>query len=118
MAERESWNEISRPSDVAGAQPRGEKAVAAVFGDEVGDQRRMIVGRFLVHALVDAAVAEHEDGEPAPAALASVWTGETTPQTPLATIQSTIGLALLAMGRADDPADAMNHAASIWARRR
>jgi anthranilate phosphoribosyltransferase len=53
-----------------------------------------------------------------PTAFASVWTGETTPQTPLATIQSTIGMALLAMGRADDPADAMDQAASIWARRR
>jgi anthranilate phosphoribosyltransferase len=49
---------------------------------------------------------------------ASVWTGETTPETPLATIRATIGLALLAMGRTDDPADAMDLAAAIWSQRR
>jgi anthranilate phosphoribosyltransferase len=51
------------------------------------------------------------------AAFAAVWMGETTPQTPLATIQATIALALLAMGRADDPARATTLAATIWAQR-
>ncbi len=51
------------------------------------------------------------------ASLASVWTGETTPATPLATIQATIALALLAMGRTNDPVRAMNDAASIWSQR-
>jgi anthranilate phosphoribosyltransferase len=60
----------------------------------------------------------HPAANDTPAAFAAVWTGEATPETPLATIQSTIGLALLAMGRAGDPADAMDRAASIWARRR
>jgi hypothetical protein len=36
----------------------------------------------------------------------------------LATIQATIALALLAMGRADDPAQALDRAATIWAQRR
>jgi anthranilate phosphoribosyltransferase len=60
----------------------------------------------------------HPAANDTPAAFAAVWTGEATPETPLATIQSTIGLALLAMGRAEEPADAMGQAASIWARRR
>jgi anthranilate phosphoribosyltransferase len=51
-------------------------------------------------------------------AFAAVWTGDATPETPLATIRATIGLALLALGRADDPAGAMNAAAAIWAQRR
>jgi anthranilate phosphoribosyltransferase len=50
-------------------------------------------------------------------AFAAVWSGETAPETPLATIRATIALALLAMGRADDPSHAMEDAASIWAQR-
>ena len=53
-----------------------------------------------------------------PAFFTSVWTGEVTPETPLATIQATIALALLAMGRSEDPARAMDLAASIWLERR
>ena len=52
-----------------------------------------------------------------PAGLAAVWRNEVTPETPLATVQATIALALLAMGRADDPASAMRDAATIWAQR-
>jgi anthranilate phosphoribosyltransferase len=52
------------------------------------------------------------------ASFASVWTGETTPETPLATIRATIALALLAMRRSDDPARAMEDAAAIWLQRR
>jgi anthranilate phosphoribosyltransferase len=52
------------------------------------------------------------------ASFASVWTGETTPETPLATIRATIALALLAMGRTGDPAAAMDLAGTIWAARR
>jgi hypothetical protein len=40
------------------------------------------------------------------------------PATPLATVRSTIALALLAMRRTDDPAEAMDRAATIWADRR
>ena len=52
-----------------------------------------------------------------PAAFAAVWTGESTPETPLATVRSTIALALLAMRRTEGPADAMDLAATIWAQR-
>jgi anthranilate phosphoribosyltransferase len=48
---------------------------------------------------------------------AAVWRGELTPPTPLATIQATIALALLALGRTSDPAQAAVDAASIWAQR-
>jgi anthranilate phosphoribosyltransferase len=51
-------------------------------------------------------------------AFASVWTGETAPETPLAMIRATIALALLAMRRAEDPDRAMQDAASIWLQRR
>ena len=51
-------------------------------------------------------------------AFAAVWSGETTPETPLATIRATIGLALLAMGRTDDPSPGDGDAATIWAQRR
>jgi anthranilate phosphoribosyltransferase len=50
--------------------------------------------------------------------LASVWTGDSTPETPVATIRATIGLALLAMGRAQDMTGAMDLAAVIWKQRR
>jgi anthranilate phosphoribosyltransferase len=59
----------------------------------------------------------HPPAADTPATFAAVWTGETTPKTPLATIQATIALALLAMGRTDDPAEAMADAAAIWAQR-
>jgi hypothetical protein len=57
-------------------------------------------------------------GSDTPAAFAAVWNGEITPETPLATIRATIALGLLATGRASDPAQAMQDAASIWAQRR
>jgi anthranilate phosphoribosyltransferase len=59
----------------------------------------------------------HPPANDTPAVFASVWTGESTPETPLATIQATIALALLAMGRTDDPSQAMDHAGSIWMQR-
>ena len=59
----------------------------------------------------------HPPAADTPAGLAAVWTGEATPETPLATIRATIALALLALGRADDPASAMRDGATIWARR-
>jgi anthranilate phosphoribosyltransferase len=60
----------------------------------------------------------HSSGGDTLAGFAAVWNGETTPETPLATIRATIALGLLAMGRSDDPAQAMRDAASIWAQRR
>ncbi len=59
----------------------------------------------------------HPPASDTTAAFAAVWTGEATPDTPLATIQATIALALLAMGRTEDPVQALQQAASIWARR-
>jgi anthranilate phosphoribosyltransferase len=52
------------------------------------------------------------------ASFASVWTGDSTPETPLATIRATIALALLAMVRAADATEAMDLAGTIWAARR
>jgi anthranilate phosphoribosyltransferase len=60
----------------------------------------------------------HPPASDTAASFAAVWTGEATPETPLATIQATIALALLATGRADGPDQAMEQAATIWAQRR
>ncbi len=60
----------------------------------------------------------HPAAEDTPDRFAAVWTGEAVPQTPLATIQATIALGLLATARAPDPNQAMVDAASIWAQRR
>jgi anthranilate phosphoribosyltransferase len=60
----------------------------------------------------------HPPGGDTPAFLAAVWNGDIAPETPLATIRATIALGLLAMGRTDDPAQAMQDAAAIWAQRR
>lgn len=60
----------------------------------------------------------HPPATDTPASFAAVWTGEVMPETPLATIQATIALALLAMGRAQDPVRAMDDAVAIWAQRR
>jgi anthranilate phosphoribosyltransferase len=60
----------------------------------------------------------HPASEDTPALLAAVWRGEANPPTPLATIQATTALGLLAMKRTDDPAAAMNDARTIWADRR
>jgi anthranilate phosphoribosyltransferase len=60
----------------------------------------------------------HSPADDTPVSLAAVWTGQATPRTPLATIQATIALGLLAIGRIDDPAQAMADAAAIWAQRR
>jgi anthranilate phosphoribosyltransferase len=60
----------------------------------------------------------HPPAADTPAGFAAVWNGETTPETPLATIQATIALGLLAIGRTEDPVQAMRDAAAIWAQRR
>jgi anthranilate phosphoribosyltransferase len=59
----------------------------------------------------------HPAATDTPGGFAAVWSGEASPETPLATIQGTIALALLAMGRTGDPALAMDQAATIWAER-
>jgi anthranilate phosphoribosyltransferase len=59
----------------------------------------------------------HPAAEDTPDGFAAVWQGDAAPETPLATIQATIALGLLATGRARDPAQAMVDAASIWAQR-
>jgi anthranilate phosphoribosyltransferase len=55
--------------------------------------------------------------EDTPDLLADVWFGNAEPATPLATIQATIALGLMAMKRTEDPATAMDHARTIWADR-
>ncbi|MGH7042660.1 MAG: glycosyl transferase family protein [Acetobacteraceae bacterium] len=52
-----------------------------------------------------------------PAALAAVWRGETAPARPVATVQATIALGLLALGSAGTAATAAQEAARIWAAR-
>jgi anthranilate phosphoribosyltransferase len=84
-------------------------ATAAVWDRETGRQE-------LALPAVEG-LRPHPPAADTPAGLASVWSGEATPETPLATIRATIALALLAMGRADDPAAAMEDAATIWAQR-
>jgi anthranilate phosphoribosyltransferase len=59
----------------------------------------------------------HPAASDTPESFASVWRGETAPRTPLATIRATIALALLAMGRAENPLHAMDQAAAIWSQR-
>jgi anthranilate phosphoribosyltransferase len=59
----------------------------------------------------------HPPGGDTAGLFAAVWSGELTPATPLATIQATIALALLALGRTGDPVQAMVDAGSIWAQR-
>ncbi len=49
--------------------------------------------------------------------LAAVWRGEASPETPIATIQATIALGLLALGRSADPDAAMHDAATLWGER-
>jgi anthranilate phosphoribosyltransferase len=60
----------------------------------------------------------HPPASDTQAGFAAIWTGEAMPETPLATIHATIALALLAIGRTDDPVLAMHDAATIWAQRR
>nr|WP_294528908.1 glycosyl transferase family protein [uncultured Rhodopila sp.] len=52
-----------------------------------------------------------------PESFAAVWRGETAPETPLATVRATIALALLAMGRAENPDQALDQATAIWSQR-
>jgi anthranilate phosphoribosyltransferase len=60
----------------------------------------------------------HPPAADTPAMFKAVWTGEIAPETPLATIHATTALALLAMERTLEPAQAMADAAAIWAQRR
>jgi len=60
----------------------------------------------------------HPASTDTPALLASVWRGDTTPETPLATIRATIALALLAMGGTNDAEQAMDQSYAIWSARR
>jgi anthranilate phosphoribosyltransferase len=56
----------------------------------------------------------HPPGGDSADLVAAVWQGDAAPDTPLATIQATIAMALLAMGRSEDPAQAMTRAHAIW----
>jgi hypothetical protein len=84
-------------------------AMATIWDRETGRQE-------LVLPAVEG-LRPHTPTSDTVASFAAVWTGETTLETPLATIRATIALALLALARARDPADAMDLAATIWAQR-
>ena len=55
--------------------------------------------------------------EDTPALLAAVWRGEAAPEDAVATVTGTIAMALLALGRAGDAAQADAQAGAIWASR-
>jgi anthranilate phosphoribosyltransferase len=59
----------------------------------------------------------HPPAGDTPDLFAAVWHGESAPETPVQTIRATIALALLAMQRAENPAQAMDLAATIWSQR-
>jgi anthranilate phosphoribosyltransferase len=59
----------------------------------------------------------HPAAADTPESFAAVWRGDAAPDTPLATVRATIALALLAMGRAENPDYAMDQAAAIWSQR-
>ena len=75
------------------------------------------------HGRQDITLPAIEGLKPHPAAndtpdlLAAVWRGEAIPETPLATIQATITLGLMAIRGPRDPTQALCDAREIWARR-
>lgn len=75
-------------------------------------------GRRELHLHAVDGLRPHPPAADTPAGFAAVWTGDAEPETPLAAIQATIALALLAMGRSSDSVQAMEAAAIIWAQRR
>jgi anthranilate phosphoribosyltransferase len=64
----------------------------------------------VVFPVLSAALPEHGDA----ALLAAVWRGEARPACAVATVQATLGLALLALGWAATPEDADAQAAALW----
>jgi anthranilate phosphoribosyltransferase len=62
-------------------------------------------------------LAAHPAANDTPGLFAAVWGGEAAPATPVATVQATIAMALLALDRAETPAGAMARAAVIWSQR-
>lgn len=62
-------------------------------------------------------LAPHAAATDTPDLLAAVWRGDVAPATPVATVQATIALALLALGRSVTPDAAMQNAGAIWAHR-
>jgi len=67
----------------------------------------------VVFPALSAAPPERGDA----ALLAAVWSGESEPTGAVATVQATLGLALLALGRAATADDADNMASVLWAAR-
>jgi anthranilate phosphoribosyltransferase len=55
--------------------------------------------------------------EDTPDLVAAVWQGTAEPRTVIATIEATIGLGLLALGRVDTPSQAEAQARTIWIER-
>jgi anthranilate phosphoribosyltransferase len=59
-----------------------------------------------------------QDGMPLPADLLEVWRGHITPKPVIATIHTTIAVALVACGRSRDPQAALDDAICIWNQRK
>jgi len=74
-------------------------------------------GRSVVGLPAVPGLAAHPAASDTGELLAAVWRGEASPETPIATVQATIALGLLALGRSADPDAAMDDAATIWRER-
>jgi anthranilate phosphoribosyltransferase len=74
-------------------------------------------GRSEIALPAEDGLLPHPAAADTPDSFAAVWRGEAAPDTPVATIRATIALALLAMGRAENPAHAMDRATAIWSQR-
>jgi anthranilate phosphoribosyltransferase len=59
----------------------------------------------------------HPAASDTPGSFAAVWRGEIAPETPVATVRATVALALLAMGRTENPHHALDQATAIWSQR-
>jgi len=84
-------------------------AIASVWDKDAGRAE-------IALAAVDG-LPPHPAASDTPESFAAVWRGETAPDTPVATVRATIALALLAMGRAENPDQAMDRATAIWSQR-
>jgi anthranilate phosphoribosyltransferase len=84
------------------------------MGATLWDQNR---GRAELLLPAVAGLSQHVPAHDTPHLLAAVWHGEASPDAPLAIVQATIAVALLALDRATNSAQAMIDAKDIWAQR-
>jgi anthranilate phosphoribosyltransferase len=84
------------------------------MGAALWDQNR---GRAELHLPAVPGLSPHGSVQDTPHFLAAIWHGEASSDAPLAIVQATIALALLALDRATDPTQAMIDAKDVWAQR-